>query len=111
MDDRGVVGQTAMSRSAASALQTARASALEQAYQFELDIPGIEAQILGLNELLKRKRADARAWRAGATGEQDVTRVLVGIADEGWQVLADRRWPGTTRANIDVLLVGPGGVL
>ena len=110
MDDRGVVGQTAMSRSAASALETAGASALEQAYQSELDIPGIEAQILGLNELLKRKRADARAWRAGATGEQDVIRVLVGIADEGWQVLADRRWPGTTRANIDVLLVGPGGV-
>ena len=37
-------------------------------------------------------------------------RVLVGMNDAGWHVLADRAWPGTTRANLDVLLVGPGGV-
>jgi hypothetical protein len=30
--------------------------------------------------------------------------------DAAWHVLADRRWPGTRRANIDVILVGPGGV-
>ena len=36
-------------------------------------------------------------------------RVLVGM-DATWHVLADRRWPGTRRANIDVILVGPAGV-
>ena len=39
-----------------------------------------------------------------------MVRVLIGMDDAGWHVLADRHWPGTRRANIDVLLVGPGGV-
>ncbi|WP_241834760.1 UvrD-helicase domain-containing protein [Pseudofrankia asymbiotica] len=39
-----------------------------------------------------------------------MTRVLVGMDDAGWHVLPDRRWPGSRRANIDVILVGPGGV-
>jgi hypothetical protein len=29
----------------------------------------------------------------------------------GWRVLADRRWAGSKRANVDVLLVGAGGVV
>lgn len=29
----------------------------------------------------------------------------------GWTVLADRRWSGSKRANVDFLVVGPGGVL
>ncbi|QWZ09239.1 AAA family ATPase [Nocardioides panacis] len=29
----------------------------------------------------------------------------------GWTVLSDRRWAGSKRANVDFLLVGPGGVV
>jgi superfamily I DNA/RNA helicase len=28
----------------------------------------------------------------------------------GWVLLADRRWPGTSGANIDLIMVGPGGI-
>ncbi|HEY2518998.1 MAG TPA: UvrD-helicase domain-containing protein, partial [Streptosporangiaceae bacterium] len=58
-----------------------------------------------LGELRRRQRR----WETGGRGEQAVIRVLVGM-DAAWHVLADRRWPGTRRANIDVILVGPGGV-
>src|SRR5690349_1028092 len=46
----------------------------------------------------------------GTDGEAAIVRVLVGMDDAGWHVLPDRKWPGTRRANIDVLVAGPGGV-
>ncbi|HEY0716714.1 MAG TPA: UvrD-helicase domain-containing protein, partial [Streptosporangiaceae bacterium] len=60
-------------------------------------------------ELLAELRRRQKAWEKGGQGEQAVIRVLVGM-DAAWHVLADRRWPGTRRANIDVILAGPGGV-
>ena len=85
-------------------------SALGQAVLLGLEIEGVERQVQHLTDLLKQLRRNERAWRAGAEGERDVVRVLVGMDDAGWHVLPDRRWPGTRRANIDVLVVGPGGV-
>ncbi|MEU9982652.1 nuclease-related domain-containing protein [Streptomyces sp. NPDC050856] len=32
------------------------------------------------------------------------------LTERGWRLLVDRRWPGTRAANVDMLLVGPGGV-
>jgi len=49
-------------------------------------------------------------FRAGAAGEQHVVQVLLDMIDTRWTLLPDRRWPGTRRANIDVLLAGPGGI-
>nr|WP_269724414.1 nuclease-related domain-containing protein [Pseudofrankia inefficax] len=66
--------------------------------------------MLQLNDLLKQLRRHHGNWTAGGRGEQNVTRVLVGMDDAGWHVLPDRQWPGSRRANIDVILVGPGGV-
>jgi hypothetical protein len=88
----------------------AEPSALGQAFLVGLEIDGVERQLQHLTDLLKQLRRSQRAWHAGARGEQDVVRVLVGMDDAGWHVLPDRRWPGTRRANIDVLVVGPGGV-
>jgi hypothetical protein len=84
-------------------------SALGQAAEIGWEIDAIRRQIQQLTELLAELRRRQRAWETGGRGEQAVIRVLVGM-DAAWHVLADRRWPGTRRANIDVILVGPGGV-
>ena len=48
-----------------------------------------------------------RAWSIGAAGEEKLARELVGI--DGIRLLHDRRIPGS-RANIDHIVVAPGGV-
>lgn len=52
-----------------------------------------------------------RAWIAGAEGEARVARVLDELQTQGWRVLHDVRWPGRPKANLDHVLVGPGGVI
>jgi len=63
----------------------------------------------------ERKLAEAQrrqaAWEAGAEGERRTAAVLAELATEGWQVLHDVHWPGRRFANIDHIVVGPGGVL
>ncbi|WP_374705601.1 UvrD-helicase domain-containing protein [Streptomyces sp. AJS327] len=35
---------------------------------------------------------------------------LLMLTERGWRLLVDRAWPGTRSANVDMLLIGPGGV-
>ncbi|MGF1661260.1 MAG: UvrD-helicase domain-containing protein [Kineosporiaceae bacterium] len=58
----------------------------------------------------RRLIREAAAWDVGGRAEEAVARLLVQMPEAGWRVLADRRWPGTRRANIDVIVVGAGGV-
>jgi Nuclease-related domain len=53
--------------------------------------------------------SDAVAWRRGAVGERRTARLLGPLERHGWAVLHDLALPGS-RANIDHLLIGPGGV-
>jgi Nuclease-related domain len=53
---------------------------------------------------------DAVAWRRGAAGERRTARLLDPLERHGWAVLHDLAIPGS-RANIDHLVIGPGGVL
>jgi hypothetical protein len=78
--------------------------------QLGMDIGCVERQIASLGQVLKDLRDKRGRFLAGGLGERKVVRVLIDMVDTGWTVLADRRWPGTRRANIDVLLAGPGGV-
>lgn len=55
--------------------------------------------------LIKR----AEAFEKGAMGERRVAEALEQLPSD-WFVLNDRRWPGRSRANIDHVVVGPGGV-
>lgn len=48
-------------------------------------------------------------WRRGAVGERATAVTLRGVEALGWPVLHDRTIPGSA-ANIDHLVVGPGGV-
>jgi Nuclease-related domain len=52
---------------------------------------------------------DAVAWRRGAAGERRTAQLLGPLERHGWAVLHDLAVP-RSRANIDHLLIGPGGV-
>jgi hypothetical protein len=56
-----------------------------------------------------RPRPDTIAWRRGAAGERRTARLLDPLERHGWAVLHDLAVPGS-RANIDHLVIGPGGV-
>jgi len=56
-----------------------------------------------------RPSPDVVAWRRGAAGERRTARLLDPLEREGWAVLHDLAVPGS-RANIDHLVIGPGGV-
>jgi hypothetical protein len=65
----------------------------------------------GLGWLLRfRSSPDTVAWRRGAAGERRTARLLAPLERQGWAVLHDLAIPGST-ANIDHLVIGPGGVL
>jgi hypothetical protein len=56
-----------------------------------------------------RPSADTLASRRGAAGERRTARLLAPLERHGWAVLHDLAIPGTP-ANIDHLVIGPGGV-
>lgn len=53
----------------------------------------------------------ARSFSASATSEKRLARTLIELEPLGYTLLADRKWPGSTHARIDLILVGPGGVI
>ncbi|MCM2424820.1 nuclease-related domain-containing DEAD/DEAH box helicase [Streptomyces sp. RKAG337] len=63
-----------------------------------------------LREQWQAARRQARRWEAGSEGERRVAAQLLVLTERGWRLLVDRRWPGTRSGNVDMLLVGPGGV-
>ncbi|KAB8163730.1 AAA family ATPase [Streptomyces sp. 3MP-14] len=63
-----------------------------------------------LREQLRAAGAEARRWEAASEGERRVAAQLLAFTERGWRLLVDRRWPGTRAANVDMLLVGQGGV-
>lgn len=60
-------------------------------------------------EKAARLARSAELWEKGAAGEVEVARVL-GDLPLGWFAVHDLPWPGRTRANIDHVVIGPGGV-
>lgn len=79
---------------------------------------GASEQARLANERVKRLRRELehaeraeRAWTAGAAGEVLVAGKLNELAANGWRLLHDVHWPGRPKANLDHVLVGPGGVL
>jgi len=60
-------------------------------------------------EKAERLTRMADAWDRGAAGEEATARALALLPSE-WTVLHDVRWPGRPKANIDHVVIGPGGV-
>lgn len=53
----------------------------------------------------------ARSFAAAAASEERLARTLIELEPLGYSLLADRRRPGSVRGNVDLVLVGPGGVV
>lgn len=64
-----------------------------------------------LRKQLDQAERNAHAWSAGAAGEAMVANRLTALESAGWLALHDVHWPGRPKANIDHILVGPGGVI
>ncbi len=73
-----------------------------------LVVGGLAAMAAGWG-LRFRPSPDAVAWRCGAAGGRRTARLLGQLERHGWAVLHDLAVPGS-RANIDHLVIGPGGV-
>jgi hypothetical protein len=54
--------------------------------------------------------AEVRQLRSGSSGERSLVDEVAPLRERGWVLLPDRRWPGTSEANIDLIMVGPGGI-
>jgi Nuclease-related domain len=76
--------------------------------RLSLMIGGLATVVAGWG-LRFRPSPDAVAWRRGAAGEQRTARLLSPLKRQGWVVLHDLAVPGS-RANLDHLVIGPGGV-
>ncbi|MFB6438327.1 UvrD-helicase domain-containing protein [Streptomyces sp. NPDC056411] len=63
-----------------------------------------------LREQWQAARRQAERWEAASEGERRVAAQLLMLTRRGWRLLVDRRWPGSRAANVDMLLIGPGGV-
>jgi hypothetical protein len=67
--------------------------------------------VAGLTWVLRfRVSPETSAWRRGAAGERRTAHLLSHLEDRGWVILHDLAIPGS-QANIDHLVIGPGGVV
>ncbi|HAG60084.1 MAG TPA: NERD nuclease [Arthrobacter bacterium] len=64
-----------------------------------------------LKRQLDQAERATRSWDAGAVGERLVADRLSRLIPHGWFLLNDVHWPGRPKANLDHVLVGPGGVV
>jgi Nuclease-related domain len=71
-------------------------------------VGGLAANAAGWG-LRFRPSTDAVAWRRGAAGGRRTARLLSHLERHGWAVLHDLAVPGSP-ANLDHLVIGPGGV-
>lgn len=68
----------------------------------------------GLADELRRQAADYEQmvanYHAAAASERRLEKTLSPLRNQGFHVLADRQWPGSRKAQVDFLVVGPPGV-
>ncbi|GAA1795083.1 hypothetical protein GCM10009795_045780 [Nocardioides hankookensis] len=61
-------------------------------------------------EKAARLEQAAARWERGAAGEEAVATALAALPRTEWTVVSDVQWPGRRFANIDHVVIGPGGV-
>jgi hypothetical protein len=74
------------------------------------EVADLAARRRDLEAALRATAARERGFAAAAESEPETAAHLQLLADQGWTVLHDRRWPGSTRSNVDHLVIGYGGV-
>jgi hypothetical protein len=68
-------------------------------------------RVAKLRQQLEHAERVEHAWAKGAAGEARVGEVLDELGSKGWRALHDVHWPGRPKANLDHILVGPGGII
>ncbi len=68
------------------------------------------ARAEALRQEAARARLAAQNYALASTTERATARMLAPLAAVGWHLLPDRGWPGSRSAQVDLVLVGPGGV-
>lgn len=93
----------------------AGASAREHSASLDPLIESTARQIATLQEAMTELMRRRRDFANGSAGERQtaarVQQVLLDFGSCDWHLLADRRWPRTRDANLDLVLVGPPGVI
>ena len=74
------------------------------------EVADLAARRRDLEAALRATADRERNFAAAAQSEPETAAHLQLLADQGWTVLHDRRWPGSTRSNVDHLVVGYSGV-
>jgi hypothetical protein len=82
----------------------AGSSALREAQRAELRVAEYERRLI-------EERSRLSAFQIAGRTEAALAARLSAMDRWGWHLLPDRRWPGTRSANIDLIHIGPGGVL
>jgi hypothetical protein len=59
----------------------------------------------------QRLEAQAANYERGSAGERVVGAAIDAMSSRGWVALHDVRWPGRPKANIDHVVIGPGGIV
>lgn len=68
-------------------------------------------RVARLKRRLDEAERDTKPWDSAAVGEREVADSLSQLIPHGWYLLHDVHWPGRPKANLDHVLVGPGGVV
>lgn len=55
-------------------------------------------------------RSHFKTFRVGAAGEDNVTKAIQDVLDEHWTVFRNLELPNSNNGDIDIVLVGPGGI-
>lgn len=63
-----------------------------------------------LQRLADDAREMHRRYSAAASSERRLSRTLDVLESRGYTLLADRRWPNSRKAQVDFIMIGPGGV-
>jgi hypothetical protein len=79
-------------------------SAADQAARYRLEAEQAEYAARAAREMHRR-------YLAAAKTEARLGRLLEPLAEQGFHILSDRLWPGSRRANVDFVIVGPSGVI
>ena len=69
-----------------------------------------KAQAEQAEYIAKTARQMERNYRAAAASEKWLAETLQPLADRGYTILADRKWPNSKKAQVDFVLVGPSGI-
>lgn len=64
-----------------------------------------------LKRQLDQAEQATKSWDDGAVSESVVADRLGQLIPHGWYIFHDVHWPGRPKANLDHVLVGPGGVV